>query len=204
MARLYDGDGLFSRTVDRYARGALFDYRDLLLAECGDVEGLSVLDVGCGPGFHLEALAERGARATGVDLSGRMIDAARRRLGRAGLAGTLLQGDAHSLPLGRHDIVVAIGVFEYVDSPAEFMRILAGAARSKLIATFPMRSPVWTKLRRWRYARHGIALKFYEPHEVARLAADAGLGVRGIKTVRGAGLFLAADVVESTGKDPRE
>ena len=204
LARLYDGDGLFSRTVDRYARGALFDYRDLLLAECGDVAGLSVIDVGCGPGFHLEALAARGAQATGVDLSGEMVAAARRRLQRAGLAGTLLQGEAGSLPLGRHDIVVAIGVFEYVDSPAAFMRSLAGAARRKLIATFPMQSPVWTRVRRWRYARRGIALKFFEPREVAGLAADAGLAVRRIETVRGAGLFLAADVVESKGKDPRE
>ncbi|HYG30102.1 MAG TPA: class I SAM-dependent methyltransferase [Allosphingosinicella sp.] len=203
LARLYDGDGLFSRSLDRAARGALFEYRDLLLAECGDVRGLSVLDVGCGPGFHLEALAARGAAVTGIDLSPAMIAYARARLRRAGLDATLVQGAAERVPLGRHDIVVAIGVFDYVDRPADFMRILAAAAGSRVIATFPTASPVWTKVRRWRYRRRGIKLRFYGPGEVAGLAAGAGLAVRRIESVKrsGGGLFLAADAPESRRKD---
>lgn len=203
LARLYDGDGLFSRSLDRAARGALFEYRDLLLDECGDVPGLSVLDVGCGPGFHLEALAARGAAATGIDLSAAMVASARARLRRAGLDAILLQGDAEKVPLGRHDIVIAIGLFDYVERPADFMRILAAAAGSKVIATFPTASPVWTKVRRWRYRRRGIELRFYEPAEVAALASNADLEVRRIETVRrsGGGLFLAAGVPERRGKD---
>jgi SAM-dependent methyltransferase len=203
LARLYDGDGLFSRSLDRAARGALFEYRDLLLAECGDVRGLSVLDVGCGPGFHLEALAARGASVTGVDLSPAMVASARARLQGAGLAATLIQGDARTMPLGRHDIVIAIGLFDYVDRPADFMRILAAAARARVIATFPTASPVWTRVRRWRYRRRGIKLRFYEPGEVAVLVAGAGLKLRRIETVKksGGGLFVAADVAESRGKD---
>ena len=203
LARLYDGEGLFSRSFDRAARGALFEYRDLLLAECGDVAGLGVLDVGCGPGFHLEALAARGAAATGIDLSRAMVAAAGARLRGAGLEATLVQGDARTTALGRHDIVIAIGVFDYVEDAQDFMRVLAAAARSKVIATFPTASPVWTRVRRWRYGRRGIALRFYEAAEVEALAAGAGLAVRRIETVSksGGGLFLSADVAESSGKD---
>jgi SAM-dependent methyltransferase len=38
-----------------------------------------VLDVGCGPGRHTQALAERGTMALGIDTSPSAVDAARRR-----------------------------------------------------------------------------------------------------------------------------
>ena len=43
----------------------------------GDVRGLSVLDAGCGTGYLSAKLRDRGARVTGVDLAGRMIEIAR-------------------------------------------------------------------------------------------------------------------------------
>jgi SAM-dependent methyltransferase len=41
---------------------------------CGEVRGMSVLDVGCGNGYFARAMARRGARVTGVDISPRMIE----------------------------------------------------------------------------------------------------------------------------------
>ena len=43
------------------------------LALCGEVRGLSILDVGCGNGYFARALARRGARVVGIDISPRMI-----------------------------------------------------------------------------------------------------------------------------------
>jgi 2-polyprenyl-3-methyl-5-hydroxy-6-metoxy-1,4-benzoquinol methylase len=40
---------------------------------CGDVRGMNLIDVGCGSGYLARAMAERGARVTGVDISPRMI-----------------------------------------------------------------------------------------------------------------------------------
>lgn len=49
-----------------------------MLEACGDVEGLSVLDCGCGEGRFCRLLVERGARyALGLDLCESMIEAAR-------------------------------------------------------------------------------------------------------------------------------
>src|SRR5262249_59037248 len=39
--------------------------------------GLAVLDAGCGTGYFSAKLRDRGARVTGVDLAGRMIEIAR-------------------------------------------------------------------------------------------------------------------------------
>jgi SAM-dependent methyltransferase len=42
----------------------------------GLAEGMSVLDIGCGPGRHAIALAKRGIRVIGVDISARFVDVA--------------------------------------------------------------------------------------------------------------------------------
>jgi SAM-dependent methyltransferase len=44
----------------------------------GDVDGVRILDVGCGMGENAVLLASRGALVTGVDVSAKSIDAARR------------------------------------------------------------------------------------------------------------------------------
>ena len=44
---------------------------------CGDVAGLTVLDLGCGTGRHTEWLASRGAIVTAVDFSEEMLSKAR-------------------------------------------------------------------------------------------------------------------------------
>ncbi len=45
----------------------------------GQVEGLDVLDAGCGEGFFARILAARGARVTGIDLSPRLVHLARQK-----------------------------------------------------------------------------------------------------------------------------
>jgi len=48
-----------------------------LVAELGLEPGMRVLDVGCGPGRHSNALAALGIEAVGVDISQRFVDVAR-------------------------------------------------------------------------------------------------------------------------------
>jgi SAM-dependent methyltransferase len=55
-----------------------------LLAMLDLQPGESVLDIGCGQGALAQQAAAKGARYTGVDISGRMIEQARRRHGSAG------------------------------------------------------------------------------------------------------------------------
>lgn len=48
-----------------------------LLDLLGDVDGREALDAGCGEGFLARALAARGARVTGIDLSPHLVEMAR-------------------------------------------------------------------------------------------------------------------------------
>ncbi|MFN2280231.1 MAG: class I SAM-dependent methyltransferase [Anaerolineales bacterium] len=51
----------------------------LVLDWLGDIRGQEILDAGCGEGFLCRLMAERGAKVTGVDLSGEMLKIARQR-----------------------------------------------------------------------------------------------------------------------------
>ena len=97
--------------------------------------GSRVLDVGCGPGRHALALAERGIEVVGVDISGRFIELA---TAAAGPLATFLRLDARALPFdAEFDAVISLcqGAFGLVgtdqvptDDPDGV--VLAGMARA--------------------------------------------------------------------------
>jgi SAM-dependent methyltransferase len=86
-----------------------------------------VLDLACGAGRHLAALASRGARVVGFDLSLPLLRAAQRRAG-AGL----VRGDMRDVALrsGAFDVVANLFTsFGYFERDADHRRVLAEVAR---------------------------------------------------------------------------
>ena len=135
----FHGAAMFQR-ADRYDRLANHLTRPLYqrvaadVAAAGGAEAGSVLDVGTGPGRVpiLVARALPGWRVEGVDLSGPMVDRARRNAVEAGLADrvTFTVGDAAALPYpdGSFDLVVStISLHHWADAEAglrEVRRVL--------------------------------------------------------------------------------
>ncbi|MGW5716562.1 class I SAM-dependent methyltransferase [Amycolatopsis sp. NPDC003865] len=104
--------------------------------------GGALLDVGCGPGMMVRHLREsRPAEfsVTGCDRSAAMVDAARRN---AGQAADFTVGDIEELPFldGGFDIVLAMGVLEYVDVPLA-LREIARVLRPGGLAVVTMLNP---------------------------------------------------------------
>jgi SAM-dependent methyltransferase len=107
----------------------------LLLARAAPAAGERVLEVGCGTGATLFALAAavgpRG-RVVGIDISEPMLSFARRRAAEGGLANvSLVLGDAqtYGFEAGPFDLVVSrFGVMFFADPVAAFANI-CGAAR---------------------------------------------------------------------------
>jgi SAM-dependent methyltransferase len=85
-----------------------------------------VADLGCGTGTLSRLLAEDGHTVDGVDLSPRMVDAARAKC--AGLPVTAVVGDAAAPPLddGANDVVLARHVLWALPDPADAVRRWAG------------------------------------------------------------------------------
>ena len=107
----------------------------LILELLGDVEGLDVLDVGCGDGALAAALSRRGGRVTELDPDPRMLDAARTRAKAESLDLNLVPGRAEALPFADEtfDYVVAVTVLCFIPQAdkaiAEMARVLRPGGR---------------------------------------------------------------------------
>jgi SAM-dependent methyltransferase len=107
---------------------------ELLLARSGVAAGESVLEIGCGTGAatipFAEAVGPRG-RVVGVDLSAPMLESARKRVAKSGLANiTLLQADAQVHPFEPEQfelITSRFGVMFFADPFAAFGNLLPAA-----------------------------------------------------------------------------
>jgi len=90
-----------------------------------ELRGARVLDVGCGGGILSEALAARGARVTGIDMSETSLRAARRHAAAGGLQVDYLLTTVESLAdiaAGRFGVVTCMELLEHVPRPASVVR----------------------------------------------------------------------------------
>jgi SAM-dependent methyltransferase len=98
-----------------------------------------VADLGCGTGSLSVLLARAGYTVTGLDLSGRMVAAARAKAHRAAVSMTVRQGDASAPPLAHasFDVVLARHVLWVFTDPVavltRWVSLLAPAGRLVLV-----------------------------------------------------------------------
>jgi SAM-dependent methyltransferase len=110
-------------------------------ALCREVAALrpqSVLEVGCGEGYMLDALARAGvgAELTGIELSETAVADARARLG---TRATIQRGDARELGRGerKFDVVLMLEVLEHLPDPAAMLPVLASICRDAVVLSVP-------------------------------------------------------------------
>ena len=132
---------LVLETIDRHAR-----------------PGGRVLDVGCGTGFLLERLAERGYSGIGVNLSPESVAHAQRRLAEIGAADRLsaVVGSAYEPPEGPFDLICLTDVLEHLEDPRACVRALAArlAPGGLVVVSTPNRRSL-PGARRW-LAERGV------------------------------------------------
>jgi len=154
MARAWDGDEgeHWSAHAARYERGGA-PYRERLLGAAALATGERVLDIGCGTGRGTREAARAvgaGGRATGLDLSGPMLEVARTAAKDEGLDNVeFVQADAQVHDFGNPSYDVAVsqfGVMFFADPVVAMSNIrgaLAPGGRALLMVWQGLDRNVW-------------------------------------------------------------
>jgi 2-polyprenyl-6-hydroxyphenyl methylase/3-demethylubiquinone-9 3-methyltransferase len=155
--------------------------------------GKSALDIGCGGGILAEAMARRGAKVKGIDLSDRALKVAQLHLHESALAveyEAISAEDLAARSSAAYDVVTCMELLEHVPDPGSTVRACAGLARKGGQVFF---STINRNLKSYAFAVIGAEyilkllpkgthdyMKFIKPSELARHCRDAGLEVREI------------------------
>jgi 2-polyprenyl-3-methyl-5-hydroxy-6-metoxy-1,4-benzoquinol methylase len=152
---LYAHENAVRYLFNRVMRRALFERHRLTFEKCGEISGATVLDIGCGTGrFSIEFAARGASRVVGIDFAPSMIEFAE------SFAKDMKVQDvceficedflAHQFRES-FQIVIAMGLFDYVEQPEPVLRKIASLTNGTFLASFPKHSLIWTLQRRIRY-----------------------------------------------------
>lgn len=154
------------------------------------LEGLRVLDIGCGGGLVAEPMARLGARVVAIDASARNVEIARTHARQSGLEIDYRCDTAESLVAAGEafDAVLSLEVVEHVADPAAFLAdcaALVSPGGALMVATIN-RTPQAFALAivgaeyvlRWLPRGTHRWSKFVRPSEIAAALRTAGLDLR--------------------------
>jgi 2-polyprenyl-3-methyl-5-hydroxy-6-metoxy-1,4-benzoquinol methylase len=157
-------------------RGALFDRLRFAVDTAEAVAAKRVLDVGCGSGPLFAPLADRGIHVTGIDPADAMVALATEQASvYPDLVDVEQRGWEQITEIDAFDVAAALGVFDYVDRPADLLSRMGRAARH-VVGSFPSHG-IRTTLRKQRYGRRGVVVRGYSVSDFDRMASEADLRV---------------------------
>lgn len=141
-----------------------------------------ILDVGCGRGIMLAALARSGWDAWGTEIDAQVAATARESLGERVATGDFLTAD---LGAGRFDVVTFFHALEHLVAPRESMERAASLLRPDGHVIVEL--PNWASWQARWFGRHWLHLDVprhrhhFTPALLVRMASDFGLACRGVQ-----------------------
>ena len=191
---LYGDHHNWNYRFNRMFRKGLFERIERTKETMEGMENFTVLDVGCGSGRNSARFAELGARrVVGIDFSTPMLELAREYARMAGVVEQceFIQADFLDYPFREtFDVVVALGVFDYVADPVRALKRMTELSNDKVVASFPGVSPIRAPLRKLRYALRGCPVYFYTGTRLRQICHEAGLAKFRIDKLASSGYML--------------
>jgi 2-polyprenyl-3-methyl-5-hydroxy-6-metoxy-1,4-benzoquinol methylase len=168
--------------VNRFPRGRTFARRMEVLdgvLRGLELEGKTVLDLGCGSGQVSLLAASFGARVHGIDIAPRMLDLARESARDAGVDDRVEfeEGDVLTASLPQADVTLLVGVVEYYRDYEELIGRAARATRETLVVAHTTRVLYRMALRRIMFALQRASVHFHRADDLVRAAENAGFRV---------------------------
>lgn len=162
--------------VNRLFRRSMLVRYEKTLCGCRPIEGLSVIDIGCGPGHYSVALARAGAaQVLGLDFAPGMLAIAAASAQAAGVAQrcSFVRGDFLNHPLpDQFDYAILMGFMDYIaDAHAVVERALA-VVRRRAFFSFPRAGGPLAWQRQLRY-RNRCDLYLYREEKIRALFSAA-------------------------------
>ncbi|NLV86561.1 MAG: methyltransferase domain-containing protein [Clostridiales bacterium] len=126
----------YSMTIHEQLEGEEYSFFSNLLKTCAPAgQGLSCLDIGCGPGFFSILLAQMGHKVTAFDYSEGMLSQAQENFAEMGVEVKVQQGDAQKLPFADNsfDYIVSRNLVWNLEQPEqayrEWLRVLKSGGK---------------------------------------------------------------------------
>jgi ubiquinone/menaquinone biosynthesis C-methylase UbiE len=180
------------RWVDNQFRRDIYIRFEMTFELLEDLNGKSVIDIGCGSGPYIIEAIERGAiHATGLEPAKQMLNLAKGRVNQLGMADRVSFIDMDfpsNAVLEKCDYAMVIGVMDYIADAKNFLSSLKKVFSEKAVISFPSRHWFRTPLRQIRYKVRGCPVFFYRRAEIERLILEAGFRRFDIRKIPGAGM----------------
>jgi 2-polyprenyl-3-methyl-5-hydroxy-6-metoxy-1,4-benzoquinol methylase len=180
---------------NRVFRPDLFERYGMTFALCGEISGAKVLDIGCGTGRYSIEFAKRGAaQVTGIDFAPAMINFAQEMATQCGVSDRcrfIRSGFNEFEAQDRFDIIIAMGLFDYVADPEPVLKKATGLLKGRFLASFPVDRGLWGLQRKIRYRLKNCPIYSYTPEKVMALGLAARFKAFNLKEMS-TGIFLVA------------
>jgi 2-polyprenyl-3-methyl-5-hydroxy-6-metoxy-1,4-benzoquinol methylase len=170
------------RIFDKIIRKAFQERINFTYKLLGNIGGKTILDSGCGPGVYLIEALNRGAvRVTGIDFSQEMINRAHSVISRTHPHNhnwDLQKKDLDTfIPIDSYDVVLIVGVLEYLEDPLKVLKVFQKAVRDCIIVTFSYKYSLYSILRFLLTSIQGIKITLNTLDNLEILAQKAGFKI---------------------------
>jgi 2-polyprenyl-3-methyl-5-hydroxy-6-metoxy-1,4-benzoquinol methylase len=154
-------------------RRDLFRRYELTFMHAGEIQGASVLDIGCGTGRYAIEFARLGAaKVVGIDFAPSMIEFCTSIANQFGFRDTcqFICDDFLKYRFTENfDIVVAMGFFDYIEEPGPFVARIRELTNRVFMASFPTYSFLWSLQRHFRYMARNCPIYDYSNESLQSL-----------------------------------
>jgi len=174
-----------ARTLDHWLRRDMYQRFHWVMRETGDCRDQTICDVGCGSGRFVSALAQKGARVTGLDFAPAMLKLAQELVEHDKVADRcdFVLADVLDWKTDRKfDSVIAIGFWDYVAEPLPRLQVIRSITRNRFLSAWPRAGTLRASLRKARLKVAGCPVYFWTRSEVDDLLHRAGFKVESCET----------------------